>query len=77
MRQASNSSSKPYAKEGYALIGAAFEAHTESGGGLLEEIYQENLEIELEHRGFHQCQRVSQGSIRERNCIQPQRGGSQ
>lgn len=43
---------KPYAEEGYALMGAAFEVHKELGGGLLEEIYQECLEIELFDRGI-------------------------
>lgn len=41
---------KPFAQEGYALMGAAFEVHKVLGGGLLEEIYQEALEIELEMR---------------------------
>ncbi len=40
-------SSEPYAEEGYALMGAAFEVHNVQGGGLAEEIYQESLEIEL------------------------------
>lgn len=34
-------------QEGYDLMAAAFEVHNEMGGGLLEEIYQESLEIEL------------------------------
>ncbi|MDQ8196464.1 GxxExxY protein, partial [Coraliomargarita sp. SDUM461004] len=34
-------------KEGYALMGAAFEVHRELNGGLAEEIYQESLEWEL------------------------------
>jgi GxxExxY protein len=42
--------SKPFAEEGYALMGAAFEVHREIGGGLLEEIYQECFEIELRLR---------------------------
>jgi GxxExxY protein len=43
---------KPFSEEGYALMGAAFEVHQEIGGGLLEEIYQECLEIELAERGI-------------------------
>lgn len=39
---------KPFANEGYALMGAAFEVHKEIGGGLHEEIYQQSFEIELE-----------------------------
>ena len=45
-------SEKPFSEEGYALMGAAFEVHREIGGGLLEEIYQESLEIELAERGI-------------------------
>ncbi len=41
---------KPLAQEGYKLMGAVFEVHRELGGELLEEIYQESLEIELELR---------------------------
>lgn len=41
---------KPFAEEGYAIMGAAFEVHRELGGGLLEEIYQQALEIEFELR---------------------------
>ena len=43
---------KPLAKEGYALMGAAFEVHRELGGGLAEEIYQQSLQIELGIRGI-------------------------
>ena len=43
---------EPYSEEGYALMGAAFEVHNVQGGGLLEEIYQQSLEIELELRGI-------------------------
>jgi GxxExxY protein len=43
---------KPFSQEGYDLMGAAFEVHKEQGGGLLEEIYQESLENELEMRGI-------------------------
>ncbi|MEX2168386.1 MAG: GxxExxY protein [Pirellulales bacterium] len=49
---ASNDTEKPFAEEGYALMGAVFEVHKELGGGLLEEIYQECLEIELAERGI-------------------------
>ena len=41
---------QPFAEEGYALMAAAFEVHNVLGGGLLEEVYQEGLEIELEFR---------------------------
>ncbi len=34
-------------KEGYSLMGAAFEVYRELGHGLAEEIYQESLELEL------------------------------
>jgi GxxExxY protein len=43
---------KPFAEEGYALMAAAFEVHNVQGGGLLEEIYQQSLEIELELRAI-------------------------
>ena len=43
-------SDQPYAREGYELMGAAFEVHNVQGGGLLEEIYQQSLELELEMR---------------------------
>ena len=37
-------------KEGYELMAAAFEVHSELNGGLAEEIYQESLEWELHLR---------------------------
>jgi GxxExxY protein len=43
---------KPFSKEGYDLMAAAFEVHREQGGGLAEEIYQESLEFELGLRGI-------------------------
>lgn len=43
---------KPFAQEGYEIMAAVFEVHRELGGGLLEEIYQQSLEIELELRGI-------------------------
>jgi GxxExxY protein len=46
------SQDQPYSEEGYSLMGAAFEVHNIQGGGLLEEIYQQSLEIELELRGI-------------------------
>jgi GxxExxY protein len=43
---------KPFSQEGYDLMGAAFEVHKFLGGGLLEDIYQEAMEIELGLRGI-------------------------
>lgn len=43
---------KPFAAEGYDFMAAVFEVHREIGGGLLEEIYQQSLEIELALRGI-------------------------
>jgi GxxExxY protein len=40
-------SEHPFAAEGYAFMGAAFEVHNVMGGGMLEEIYQQSLEVEL------------------------------
>lgn len=37
-------------QEGYDLVGAALEVYNEIGCGLLEEIYQQSLEIELKFR---------------------------
>ena len=42
----------PFAQLGYDLMGACFEVHRVLGGGLLEEIYQESLELELSIRGM-------------------------
>src|SRR5690606_20569806 len=39
-------------KEGYLLMGAAFEVYRELGHGLAEEIYQESLELELGSRAI-------------------------
>jgi GxxExxY protein len=52
--------SKPLAQEGYDIMAAAFEVHHHLGGGLLEEIYQESLEVELGIRGipFIACQEL-------------------
>src|SRR5439155_20459693 len=41
-----------FREEGYQLMGAAFEVYNENGSGLLEEIYQESLEIELALRSI-------------------------
>ena len=46
------SQDQPFSEEGYSLMGAAFEVHNILGGGLLEEIYQQSLEVELELRGI-------------------------
>lgn len=38
--------------DGYALVGACFEVHSEMGNGYLEDVYQESLEMELADRGI-------------------------
>ncbi len=43
---------QPFAQLGYDLMGTCFEVHRILGGGLLEEIYQESLELELSIRGI-------------------------
>ena len=50
-------------EEGYKLMGAAFEVYNEQGYGLVEEIYQESLEIELELR------RIAFRSKQELTCF--------
>jgi GxxExxY protein len=42
--------SYPFSKEGFELIGAAFEVYNQTGYGMAEEVYQECLQIELELR---------------------------
>jgi GxxExxY protein len=42
----------PLAEEGFELMGAAFEVHRVVRGGLLEEVYQQSLEEELQLRGI-------------------------
>jgi len=42
----------PFKEEGYLLMAAVFEVHSENGGGLAEEVYQESLQIELADRGI-------------------------
>jgi GxxExxY protein len=37
-------------KEGYDVMGAAFEVYNALGSGFLEEVYQQALEIEFENR---------------------------
>ena len=44
--------SEIYKKEGYALMGAAFEVYNDRGYGMAEEIYQECMEIELALRAI-------------------------
>ena len=41
-----------FKKEGYRLMGAAFEVYNQLGYGMAEEIYQQSLEIELTLRGI-------------------------
>ena len=41
-----------FKKEGYDLMGAAFEVYNQLGYGMAEEIYQQSLEIELGLRGI-------------------------
>ena len=38
----------PLAEDGFELMGAAFEVHRVVRGGLLEEVYQQSLEEELQ-----------------------------
>lgn len=42
----------PWSQVGHALMACCFEVHNNLGGGLLEEIYQESLEIELSEHGL-------------------------
>jgi len=44
--------SHPHSQLGYDFIGVCFEVHKTLGGGMLEEIYQESLELELGIRQF-------------------------
>lgn len=39
-------------KEGYAVMGAAFEVYNTLGCGFLEEVYQKSLEVELGRRSI-------------------------
>ena len=52
MQDEQEDADRPYAREGYLLMAAAFEVHNELGGGLLEEIYQQALELELSSLGI-------------------------
>lgn len=45
-------SKTPYSTEGYALMGAAFDVQNVLGSGLVEEIYHQALEIELQRWGI-------------------------
>lgn len=65
-------SNQPFAQEGYDLMAAAFEVHNVMGGGLLEEIYQQSLEIELGLRGIpfrrkEECRCFTKGTCSTRN----------
>jgi|SRR5580698_1114293 GxxExxY protein len=39
-----------FQQEGYDFMAAVFEVYNEMGGGFLEEVYQESLELELTER---------------------------
>ena len=39
-----------YPDESYQIMGACFEVHNRRGSGFLEPVYQECMEIELEHQ---------------------------
>lgn len=41
-----------YADESYAIMGACFHVYNAKGCGFLELVYQECMEIELEHQGI-------------------------
>ncbi len=41
-----------YPEESYKIIGACFNVYKEKGCGFTEPVYQECLEIELEHEGI-------------------------
>jgi len=41
-----------YPDESYAIMGACFAVHNEKGCGFTEPVFQECLEMELEHRGI-------------------------
>ena len=42
-----------YPEESYKIIGACFNVYKEKGCGFTEPVYQECLEIELEHQEIH------------------------
>jgi len=41
-----------YPEESYQIMGACFEVHNQKGSGFLEPVYQECLQIELEHQNI-------------------------
>ena len=41
-----------YADESYEIMGACFEVYNDKGCGFLEPVYQECMEIELDHKGI-------------------------
>ena len=47
-----NNDKNMFKEEGYKAMGAAFEVYNELGYGLLEEIYQQAMEIEFELRSI-------------------------
>ena len=58
-------------EESYELVGACFEVYNRMGCGFLEAVYQECLEIELEHKGVpFVAQRELKLTYRERELRQ-------
>jgi GxxExxY protein len=47
-----NAKTELYQQEGYDFMGAVFDVYKEMGGGFLEEVYHESLELELSSRAI-------------------------
>jgi len=55
-----------FKKEGYELMGAAFEVYNQLGYGMAEEIYQQSLEIELTLRDIPLSIKAGIGRVLQR-----------